>query len=340
MNRPTFRLMLAVLMLSTALVWSQVTNAHDHEEGSASPVAAERTAYPLTIENCGFSMTFESAPQRIVSIFSPATEMLVALGLGDRIIGTAWNDTEPMESQRSIIESLPILAEQTPSKEALSAANPDFVYITYDGGFTAEGVGTREELAGFGIATYQSQPYCGDGGHSIDDVFDDISTLGEIFDVQANAAELVEEIRVEIADVAEKIDGVTPKRVFLFDTSGDPESAPYTAACCGTADQAITAAGGANVFSEIPGTYFNYAQVAWEEVAARDPDVIVLAVFAGADVEALKDMFRNNPGLAGIQAVENDQFIVVPYSEIIPGIRAGSFVRLMAEGMHPDRFTS
>jgi len=330
----SWRLIAITSVLTVSLFGAAPTRA---QEGS--PVASEagRTSYPLTVENCGFEYTYNEPPSRIVSIFSPATETLVALGLADRIVGTAWNDTEPMESQRDTIEALPVLAEEMPSREALLASTPDFVYTTYDGTFADEGgVGTRPALASAGIATYQSLNYCGDGATSLEVVYDDIRTLGRIFDVQDRAEAVISSIADEVDAAAARTEGQERRpRVFLFDTSGDPDGPPWTAACCGTANEAIDLAGGENIFADLEGTYFNFAQVSWEEVAARDPEVIVIALFAGDDAEEKKDVFRANPGLAGVTAVREDRFIIVPYSEIIPGIRAGSFVSLMAEGMFP-----
>lgn len=322
-------LMLTVVPLGTATVRAQ--------EGSPVP-AAGRTSYPLTVENCGVETTYDAPPSRIVSIYSPATETLVALGLADRIVGTAWNDTKAMESQRETIESLPVLAEEMPSREALLASNPDFVYATYDGTFGDEGgVGARQALADAGIATYQSLNYCGVGATGVSVIYEDIRTLGRIFDVQDQAEEMIAGIAGDIDAVAARSDEQESSlRVFLYDSSGDPDGPPWTAACCGTANEAIDLAGGENIFADLEGTYFNFAQVSWEEVAARDPEVIVIALFAGDDAEEKKDVFRTNPGLAGVTAVREDRFIIVPYSEIIPGIRAGSFVRLLAEGMFPE----
>lgn len=329
------RLIAIVLVLTGTLFGTAAIGA---QEGS--PVAAEnsRTEYPLTIENCGFAYTYTAPPSRVVSIFSPATETLVALGLADRIVGTAWNDTEPMESQLDTIEALPVLAEEMPSREVLLTSTPDFVYTTYDGTFADEGgVGTRQALASAGIATYQSLNYCGDGATSLDVVYDDIRTLGRIFDVQDRAEAVIAGIEDEVNEVAAPTEERESRpRVFLFDTSGDPNGPPWTAACCGTANEAIDLAGGENIFADLEGTYFNFAQVSWEEVAARDPEVIVIALFAGDDAEAKKDIFRTNPGLANVTAVREDRFVIVPYSEIIPGIRAGSFVRLLADGMFPE----
>jgi iron complex transport system substrate-binding protein len=56
-------------------------------------VGEGRTAYPLTIENCGVAVTFAAAPERTVSLDQDSTEILLSLGLEERMVGTAsWTD--------------------------------------------------------------------------------------------------------------------------------------------------------------------------------------------------------------------------------------------------------
>ena len=54
-----------------------------------SPALAAATQYPLTLQNCGSTVTFDKAPQRVVSIGQSSTEILLSLGLADKIVGTA-----------------------------------------------------------------------------------------------------------------------------------------------------------------------------------------------------------------------------------------------------------
>ena len=77
---------------------------------SLCPLAqAAPTAYPLTVENCGSSLTFQHAPARTVTIGQAGTEMLYALGLGDKVVGTSlwFNDVlSTYKAQNDTIERL------------------------------------------------------------------------------------------------------------------------------------------------------------------------------------------------------------------------------------------
>ena len=78
---------LAVLALSGC-------GASEVVEPEATAAGGEgRTQYPLVLENCGHEVTVESAPQRVVSLDQNSTEILLSLGLEDRMVGTAsWTD--------------------------------------------------------------------------------------------------------------------------------------------------------------------------------------------------------------------------------------------------------
>ncbi|MBF2720924.1 putative F420-0 ABC transporter substrate-binding protein, partial [Psychrobacter sp. NG254] len=78
----------ALLAGVSVLALSGCTAAADETE-TTSPDAA---AQSVELSNCGFDVTFDSAPERVITIKSSTTEMLLALGLGDRIIGTAFQD--------------------------------------------------------------------------------------------------------------------------------------------------------------------------------------------------------------------------------------------------------
>ena len=88
---------------------------------------ATPTHYPLTVQNCGTTQTFEQAPARSVTIGQAATEMLYALGVGNTVVGTSlwFNSVLPQfKAQNDRIERL---ADNEPSFEAVIAKRPQLV---------------------------------------------------------------------------------------------------------------------------------------------------------------------------------------------------------------------
>mgnify|MGYP003783488971 CR=1 FL=1 len=84
-----------------------------------SPAAwAEPTQYPLTIRNCGVDVTFAKAPQRAVAIGQSSTEILLSLGLADRIVGTAVWFGPVLQQYEAVNAKIPRLADNDPSSYA------------------------------------------------------------------------------------------------------------------------------------------------------------------------------------------------------------------------------
>ena len=109
--------------------------------------AQAATQYPLTLRNCGVSVTFDHAPARIVSIGQSNTEILLSLGLGDRVVGTAvW--FEPVLPQFEAVNAkIKRLANNDPSFESVVAQEPDLVTAQYEGHVGPKGsVATREQF--------------------------------------------------------------------------------------------------------------------------------------------------------------------------------------------------
>ncbi|MFF7081055.1 ABC transporter substrate-binding protein [Streptomyces lavendulae] len=121
--------------------------------GSGKPAAAvadagNRTTYPTQAENCGRTVKVDRAPERIVSFFASHTELLLELGLKDRVAGQTWtNQSPPKPAYADAYKSLRILAPGEISREALLAARPDFILDDGEYRFDGRKLPTIDELA-------------------------------------------------------------------------------------------------------------------------------------------------------------------------------------------------
>jgi hypothetical protein len=98
----------------------------------ARSAAAESTKYPLTIENCGMAVTFQKPPQRVVSIGQSSTEVLLALGLAPKIVGTAVWFGPVLPAYAAENAKIKRLADNDPSFESVVAQQPDLVTAQYE----------------------------------------------------------------------------------------------------------------------------------------------------------------------------------------------------------------
>ncbi len=116
---------------------------------------AAATHYPLTVENCGKPQTFAQAPQRAVTIGQAGTEMLYALGLGDKLAGTSLWFNNVLPEYQAQNDKVPRLADNDPSFEAVVGKRPQLVTVQFEWMVGAQGVvGTREQFDELKIPTY------------------------------------------------------------------------------------------------------------------------------------------------------------------------------------------
>ena len=73
-------------------------------------------------------VTFTHVPERILSTNPNTGEQLMALGLGDKIIATCYNNAKLPQQWAAEYESKPVIAEKYPSLETVLDLNPDFIY--------------------------------------------------------------------------------------------------------------------------------------------------------------------------------------------------------------------
>ncbi|TFC78910.1 hypothetical protein E3O45_05225 [Cryobacterium sp. TMS1-20-1] len=116
---------------------------HGHPTASPAKTPATTANYPVTVDNCGTSLTVAAAPERIVSIKSSATDLLLALELGDLLVGSAFLDGRLSESLAAAGSDLNVISDFLPGQEAVLGVNPDFIYGGWVSNFSADGVGER-----------------------------------------------------------------------------------------------------------------------------------------------------------------------------------------------------
>ena len=114
----------------------------------------------MSIENCGATVTLRSEPQRIVSLNQGSTEILLSLGVADRMVGTAtWTDPV-LPSLEAANADVPRLADNAPSFEAVLDEEPDFVTASFTSTLAEGGVATREQFEELGVGTYIAPSAC------------------------------------------------------------------------------------------------------------------------------------------------------------------------------------
>lgn len=287
--------------------------------GAPTPTAAEPavTAFPLTVTSCGVEVTVPQAPERIVTIKSSATEMVLALGAGDRLVGTAFPDGPPPQDLADEAADVPLLSDKVPSAEVVLAAQPDLVYAGWESNLTAEGAGDRATLASLGVATFVSPAACKDPAVrparlTFDDVFAEIEEVARLLGEPDAGAALVDAQRSALAQVPTDDRGLTA----LWYSSGT--DVPYVGAGIGAPQMLLDTVGLTNIAAGIEDTWASFS---WEQVAQDDPDVIVLVDSAWNSAEKKKELLATSPATANLTAVREQRYLVVPFAASEAGVR-------------------
>lgn len=297
------------------------------------PVRAKGPAaggFPYTVTNCGVKTTFDAPPKRVVTMNQHVTEVMIELGLTTSLVGTAWLDDAVLPEYKKAYDSVPVIAEEYPSKEKLLAADPDFVYGGYVSAFAAKDGRTRDDLKGAGIDTRLNLENCAKGKTSMDDVFREVTEVGRTFGVADRAAAWTAEARTALAATAAALEDVKPVPVFVYD-SGDKTA--FTAGGKGIGNEMIERAGGRNVFADLDKSF---GDATWEQVVARAPEVIVIYDYGSTTVARKKKRLLEDPVLRDVPAVKNKRFAVLPLSDAVLGVRAPAAVGRLADQLHPE----
>ena len=241
--------------------------------------------------------------------------MLLALGLGDRIVGTAFQDGPVPARWAADAAKLPVLAEKVPSQEVVLGATPDFVYAGWESNFSADGAGTRSDLAALGIRSYVSPSACKDAAYqpsrlSFTDIDTEINQVAQIFDV--DDTKLLADQHATLARVAKDTRGLSA----LWFSSGS--SVPYIGAGIGAPQLILDTIGVRNIAADIKDTWAPYN---WESVIAANPDVIVLVDASWSTKEKKIKVLEDNPATAQLDAVKNHRYLVVPFAASEAGVR-------------------
>ena len=294
--------------------------------------ATAAMAYPVTVKSCDRDVTFDAAPARAISNDVNLTDMMLVLGLRDRMVGytgiSGWKTLDA--DMREGVAELPELSAKYPTKEVLAGAEADFFFAGWNYGMKVGGEVTPQTLAPFGIKTYELTESCIHIGpkakSSMDDMYIDILNLGRIFGVEAKAEGLVVGWKARLAEVTAKVDRSAPLRVFVYDSG---EEAPFTAGAYAMPTALIEAAGGVNIMSDLEKSW---AEIGWEPVIERNPQVVVIVNYGDVTAEQKIDFMKQNPAFAEIEAVKNDRFVVLEYVEATPGPRNIQAVAKLAAG--------
>ncbi|MFE4974655.1 ABC transporter substrate-binding protein [Kitasatospora sp. NPDC056651] len=294
--------------------------------------AAGSAHYPVTVENCGEKLTFDHKPARVVTNDVNITELMLSLGLADRMAGYVMPDDKgkiDAVAWKDGYQQTTWLSKKVLTKEIALDAKADLVFAGWHYGFV-EGTGvTPQAFKALGVDSYVLSESCRSGKGAergvmdpLEALYTDLANLGEIFDVKDRSDKLIADFKARIAAVPR------PERhpsVFLYDSGQDK---PYTAGKFAAANEIITRAGGGNIMGDRADTWFT---AGWESVVRLDPEVIVINDYATPRAEEKRRFLKSFPPLADVAAVRNDRIFVMDYVDLVESPRNPAAIGALAE---------
>jgi len=310
---------------------------------------AEDTTYPLTLENCGRSITFEKAPNRIVSIGQSNTEILLSLGLAEKMVGTGVWFSPVMKEFEAENAKIPRLADNDPSFESVVQQKPDFFTAQYEWHIGPNGsVGTRDQFADLKIPTYIAPADCvakdnsggGDGVRlqmfTMDLIYQEILDLARIFDVNDRGEALVAKLKQRETAAIATASGAAGKNVtmaFWFSSPKIPGDS-YIAGINGGAGYIMHILGAKDIID----LKDEWPLVSWERVTSANPTVLVIAEmsrrrYPADSAEAKRAFLKTDAVASQMEAVQKNRIITIDAQAMDPGIRTIEGVEQVAQGL-------
>lgn len=287
----------------------------------------------IKIDNGGGVLSFEYNPKRLVTLRQHITETALELELDPYIVGCSSVIDPPVPDHlKNRYDKLPIIAEKYPTIERLLDVNPDILWVDRKWAFVKNQLGSMKNIEKQGIKVYLSES----GFHSTNDikyVYDDLSRMGYLFNKQDRADILINEMKEKIKNINNIVKDID-KKVKVLDYDSSRGNLAFVGCRC-MADNLIHLAGGENIFSDINK---EWANVNWEEIIKRNPDVIIVHEYRGISGLSKIEELRRNPLLQDVNAVKNNRFIIVNLDEIYEGVRNADTVEKLAKGFYPERF--
>ncbi|MEU5634603.1 ABC transporter substrate-binding protein [Streptomyces rishiriensis] len=300
--------------------------------GASVESTATDASQPVTLTNCGRTVTYDKVPERVVTNDVGITELMFALGLEDRMAGFAMPDDKGDLTGvpwKDGYDKVKWLSKDQLTKENVLDARADLVFAGWNYGFREDGGFTPEALDKLGIPSYILTESCRNGRTDssrgivppLDALYTDLANLGVLFGVERRAAKLIADFRRQTAEVRAKIPaGAERPGVFLYDSGQDQ---PFTSGRFAAPDQIISEAGGVNVMHDVRDSW---TTVGWESVVARDPDVIVICDYGDVSARRKRDFLLAYAPLRNVSAVKNRRVFVLDYVDLVESPRNPSAV--------------
>ncbi|ADM27435.1 periplasmic binding protein [Ignisphaera aggregans DSM 17230] len=280
------------------------------------------------VDALGRSIEFEDIPKRVVSTMPSITEILFALGLGDRVVGVTTYCNYPPEVPKLVEEGKiqTVGGPWTLDLEKIVALKPDLVLLS-----VSPHVRLKDKFDEYGLKTVFLKS---NTAQNIYEIYSDIMLVAKIFRVEDRAQSLIDEMDAKLNSITSKLVGVTKPRVLHL--VGPPSWGLYSAGGNTFIGWLIETAGGVNIARQ----YTGWPRLDYEFILSQDPEVIVITVH-DVDPNAIYNEIINTP-ITETSAWKNGRvYLLLGEADDVlsrPGPRIVEALDILAHIIHPEIF--
>ena len=269
------------------------------------------------IDDMGRAVSIEEIPQRIISLAPSNTEILFALGLGERVVGVTEFCDYPLEA----LDKKKVGGYSTPDIETIIALQPDLILAS-----SIHGEDVIPALEERGFTVFALEP------KNLDGILEDIQLVGRITGKEEEASELVTQMGNRIKAITDKTKNLEGKPRVFYITWHDPL---WSVGSGTTTQELIKEAGGVNIFQDITG----HKTVDIETVIARNPQIIIACTGHGEAEGKPFNWARTEPRLMVAEARKNNRIYQIDADLVTrTGPRIVDGLESFAQFIHPEIF--
>ena len=270
----------------------------------------EQTPTQYAFDDLGRLVAINGTPQRIISLAPSNTEILFALGLGERTVGVTDYCDYPPEA----LNKTKVGGYANPDVEKIVALDPDLILVAH-----GTPMDVINSMAGLGLTVF------GIKTTDLDDLLNDIRRIAEITDKEVGAQALTSEMESRIEAVTNQTEELEQRPRVFYIVWHDPL---WTAGSGTFIHELIEKGGGVNIFQNVTG----YPTISIEEVIARDPEIIITSEWSYEWAINASELASTNASQTGRIYTLDDDLVQRPGPRLVEGLE------WFAHFIHPEMF--
>lgn len=330
----------ATLFLLTACSPKEEGSTETTTSTTAVQTESNETVYPLEIEVTDSEgnthiQTFEQAPERIVTNNLSSIEILLELGLKDKIVGITQPDNEVTGEFADDVKDLDVIGDKmTVSKETIAGYTPDIV-VGREMAFNDESIGSVATLNDLGIQTYIQTASSMTSNPPLTNVIDDVLALGKIFNVNERAEEYAKELETRYQTVVEKVQAQEGDETLTL-----LPIVAYDASKSSFAVFNISGGLQSDLLKQLnvkPAVEGSVADPSLETIINTNPDIILyVTADRNADLDAnAVESIKNEPLLKEVNAVKENRIYTTTYDDFMDyGVRIFDTLEMLGDHLY------